>query len=186
INKKIPLGGGLGGGSSEAAAVLIALNKLYEKNYSKEELAEIGSRYGADVPFFIYNVPSLVEGFGERITPIEYKKIGGYLTLYISNQHCSTKDVYNEFDRIGKYTKSKITNIIKALRVGDFESLTKNLTNSLQSPCFSLYAEMKSLFDTIDSPCKLLTGSGSAFFSITKNHIEPPKNEKFIAYEFVI
>jgi 4-diphosphocytidyl-2-C-methyl-D-erythritol kinase len=70
IDKRIPLGGGLGGGSSDAATTLLALNRLWELNWSRPQLADIGLTLGADVPFFLEGRAAFVEGIGERITPI--------------------------------------------------------------------------------------------------------------------
>jgi len=70
LRKRIPVAAGLGGGSSDAAAVLRLLNKLYSLGMSAEELAEVGARLGSDVPFFVYGGTALVEGRGERVTPL--------------------------------------------------------------------------------------------------------------------
>ena len=70
IDKHIPMGGGLGGGSSDAATVLLALNRIWKLDWPRSQLADIGLTLGADVPFFIEGRGSLVEGIGERITPI--------------------------------------------------------------------------------------------------------------------
>ncbi|HET6264857.1 MAG TPA: 4-(cytidine 5'-diphospho)-2-C-methyl-D-erythritol kinase [Usitatibacter sp.] len=71
IEKRIPLGAGLGGGSSDAATVLLALDRLWETGFGADALAELGAALGADVPFFIHGSSAWVEGVGERITPIE-------------------------------------------------------------------------------------------------------------------
>ena len=71
IDKRIPMGGGLGGGSSDAATVLLALDRLWATNLGEEALRGLGASLGADVPFFLFGRPAWVEGIGERITPIE-------------------------------------------------------------------------------------------------------------------
>ena len=92
IVKKIPIGGGLGGGSSNAATVLIALNKLWNLNLPKEELVDIGQNLGADVPLFINGHSSWGEGIGEILTPIILPK---YFYLIVSiNKHISTLEVF--------------------------------------------------------------------------------------------
>jgi 4-diphosphocytidyl-2-C-methyl-D-erythritol kinase len=70
VDKRIPLGGGLGGGSSDAASVLLALNRLWSLRLSRDELAAIGVRLGADVPFFVRGENAIVRGIGEEITPV--------------------------------------------------------------------------------------------------------------------
>lgn len=70
IEKKLPMGGGLGGGSSNAATTLIALNRLWGLNYSMPQLAELGLTLGADVPIFVHGYAALAEGIGEQLTPV--------------------------------------------------------------------------------------------------------------------
>ena len=92
IAKKIPMGGGLGGGSSNAATVLIALNKLWSLNLSKEKLMHIGQNLGADVPVFVNCHSSWGEGIGEILTPITLPK---YFYLIVSiDKHISTKEIF--------------------------------------------------------------------------------------------
>ena len=90
--KKIPIGGGLGGGSSNAATTLIALNKLWKLNYSKERLTEIGTTLGSDVPVFLSGKTSWAEGTGELLMPITLPK---YFYLVVSiNKQISTQEVF--------------------------------------------------------------------------------------------
>ncbi len=70
VDKRIPQGGGLGGGSSDAASVLLALNRLWGLRLPREELARIGATLGADVPFFVHGENAFVQGVGERVTPV--------------------------------------------------------------------------------------------------------------------
>ncbi|MBT0716844.1 4-(cytidine 5'-diphospho)-2-C-methyl-D-erythritol kinase [Rosenbergiella epipactidis] len=71
IDKKLPMGGGLGGGSSNAATTLIALNQLWQLNYSLTQLADLGLALGADVPIFVHGYAALAEGIGEQLTPVQ-------------------------------------------------------------------------------------------------------------------
>ena len=71
IDKRIPMGGGLGGGSSDAATVLVVLNRLWKTGFDAEALAEIGAGLGADVPFFIFGRSAWAEGMGDRLKPLE-------------------------------------------------------------------------------------------------------------------
>ena len=71
VHKRIPMGGGLGGGSSDAATVLLALNRLWQVGWPRERLMDLGLTLGADVPFFVGGTSAFVEGIGERITPID-------------------------------------------------------------------------------------------------------------------
>src|SRR5206468_7648711 len=71
LKKKIPHGAGLGGGSSDAATTLLALNQLFETNLARDELAKLGSAIGSDIPFFIFESAALCRGRGELVTPTE-------------------------------------------------------------------------------------------------------------------
>lgn len=71
VVKRLPVGGGLGGGSSNAATTLVALNRLWNLGFTRDELATLGLRLGADVPFFIHGQASFAEGVGERLSPLE-------------------------------------------------------------------------------------------------------------------
>lgn len=100
--KSIPVCAGLGGGSSDAAATLIGLNKLYNLNLSLEQLLKIGSEVGSDVPFFIANNgTALVEGFGEKIKPVK-RKLSKFYILARPHKRLSTSKMYSLFDETGK------------------------------------------------------------------------------------
>lgn len=105
VTKRIPVGGGLGGGSSDAAATLLALNDAFELGLSEDELFEVGMSLGSDVGFFIEErdaesppTPALVSGFGEAIERVE--QVEGELILIVPSFGCATKDVYGAFDGV--------------------------------------------------------------------------------------
>lgn len=100
--KNIPVCAGLGGGSSDAAAILVGLNKLYSLNLSLEQLVRIGSRLGSDVPFFVTNKgTALVEGKGEKIKPTK-RKVSDFYVLARPHKRLSTAMMYSLFDKKGK------------------------------------------------------------------------------------
>jgi len=92
VEKKIPMGGGLGGGSSDAATVLLALNRLWQLNLSRHELLKLGLQLGADVPFFIYGSNAWAEGIGEALQTISL--IDAYYVVLTPNAHVSTAQVF--------------------------------------------------------------------------------------------
>ena len=101
IKKEIPMQAGLGGGSSNAAFTIIAMNELFKLNLKTQEMIDFGKKIGSDVPFFIINKPSFVEGRGEFITPIcEFKKIYGVLVF--DDVYMSTKDVFVRYDDLSE------------------------------------------------------------------------------------
>lgn len=92
VNKKIPMGGGLGGGSSDAATVLLALNRLWQLNLSRNELLGLGLKLGADVPFFIYGGNAWAEGIGEVLQPIQLHD--AYYVVLTPDVHVSTAQIF--------------------------------------------------------------------------------------------
>ena len=96
VKKNIPIGGGLGGGSSDAATTLVALNELWQTGLSVDELSEIGLSLGADIPFFINGNAAWAEGVGDKLTPINLDECF-YLVIY-PNCGISTKAVFEASD----------------------------------------------------------------------------------------
>jgi len=108
LEKKLPIGGGLGGGSSDAATALLVLNKLWDLKLANSELREIGVRLGADVPVFVYGRNAIGEGIGERLTPIDLPP-AWYLVL-TPQVSVSTKETF----------KSALTRSTKRLKMSPF------------------------------------------------------------------
>ena len=92
VDKRIPLGGGLGGGSSDAASVLLALNRLWGTRLPRDELARLGLALGADVPFFIGGTPAFVRGIGEVLTPVTLPAL--WITVWIPPVVVATPSVF--------------------------------------------------------------------------------------------
>lgn len=113
VMKNIPKGGGLGGGSSNAATTLIALNQLWNTQYSKQQLAKIGLKLGADVSIFIAGHSAWAEGVGEVLTPMNLPK--HYFLVLSINKHISTKEIFSHkaltmTPRIGKISNFSLLN----------------------------------------------------------------------------
>lgn len=92
VDKQIPMGGGLGGGSSDAATVLLALNRIWKLNLSRTELISLGVKLGADVPFFIYGNNAWAEGIGEQLQTITLKD--AYYVVLTPDAHVSTAQIF--------------------------------------------------------------------------------------------
>ena len=157
IAKKIPMGGGLGGGSSNAATVLIALNKLWSLNLSKEKLMHIGQNLGADVPVFVNCHSSWGEGIGEILTPITLPK---YFYLIVSiDKHISTKEIFTHKALTMSPVQRKIT---------DF-SMVSNPHNDCLDAAIHLEADIEEAIAHLDSTdnhigIARMTGSGCCVF----------------------
>lgn len=152
LTKKVPIGGGLGGASSNAAGVILGLNEMFEIGFNKERLAKIASEIGSDVPFFIYNKPAKVTGFGEKIEVIENFSLGKKITLFVpKNITCDTKKVYEQFDKLNNY---------------DFSQ-----RNMLQEAAFAAYPKLKEKFEELRENFQgelFITGSGSCIVGLTE------------------
>lgn len=111
LKKRIPMGGGLGGGSSDAATVLLALNQLWGIHFTRDALMKIGLSLGADVPFFIYGQSAWVEGIGEILTPLTLPT--PYYVVLTPPIHVSTAKIF---------THSGLTKDTKPLRIADFSN----------------------------------------------------------------
>lgn len=94
IEKKLPMGGGLGGGSSDAATVLVMLNQLWKTGLSKQQLADLGLELGADVPVFIHGVAAFVEGVGEQISPVNPTE--NWVLLIHPQINVSTAEIFGD------------------------------------------------------------------------------------------
>jgi 4-diphosphocytidyl-2-C-methyl-D-erythritol kinase len=175
IKKKIPPGSGLGGGSGNAAAVLMGLNRLTDA-LTEETLFGIAPRLGADVAFFLRSVASVSEGIGERITVIKDFPLLYYVIL-CPNLHVSTADVYAKWDELNKEIpedkpSSDIFEIVERFKdeAGDFP-----LRNDLEKPAFDLYPEIKAfrhILSSLDVKNVLMTGSGSAVYAVFRDEFE--------------
>ena len=113
IDKRIPMGGGLGGGSSDAATMLLALNHLWNLHLSREALMQIGLKLGADVPLFIFGQNAWAEGVGEILSPIDLPE--QYYIVLTPQVHVSTAQVF---------ANSTLTRDTKPLKIADFSSAT--------------------------------------------------------------
>jgi 4-diphosphocytidyl-2-C-methyl-D-erythritol kinase len=113
INKRIPMGGGLGGGSSDAATMLLALNQLWQLKLSRAELMQIGLKLGADVPVFIFGQNAWAEGIGEQLSKIDLPSqyLDKYYVVLTPQIHVSTAQVF---------ANSALTRDTKPLKIADF------------------------------------------------------------------
>ena len=115
IKKRIPIAAGLGGGSSDAAAVLVGINKLFKLGISKDRLMRLGAKLGADVPFFIYDEPFAIgKGIGERLQKLNIRGKMHHLLIYPGFK-VATKDVYRALDRSKRTNSGPNTEYLKPL-----------------------------------------------------------------------
>lgn len=133
LNKKIPMQAGMAGGSTDCAAFILAINKLYKLSMTKLEIEEIGVKLGADVVPCLYNTAIKANGIGERITKINTDFL--YYILVIKPKFsCSTKEMFKKLDnnKKRKVNLQNTENIIKALETSNIKLLANNLYNTFE------------------------------------------------------
>ncbi len=174
IRKNIPVGAGLGGGSSDAASVLAGLNKLWSLGLSREKLLDLGRRVGADVPFFILGGTARGEERGDVLTPLP--SFPFWIVLAVSSISVSTRSVYRSFPdgdgncsrqltREGFYTKM----MEEAIREKSLEKVGASLYNSLEETVkkeHPFVEELKSKFEAAGAIGAMMSGSGATVFGI--------------------
>ena len=168
IHKVIPIQAGLGGGSSNAACTMKAVNTMLKLGATDEELIDLGKTLGCDIPFFIKCKPARVQGVGEILSPISIKN-NYYVLLVKPEAGCSTKEVYAISDTMDLKT-ANIDNVVKALAEGDDELLADNISNALQEPAIKLVPSIQKIIDDLkERGLKIVqvTGSGSAVFALS-------------------
>jgi 4-diphosphocytidyl-2-C-methyl-D-erythritol kinase len=131
LHKRIPAGAGLGGGSADAAAVLVGTNELFGLGLSFKELRDLGSRIGADVPFCLKGGTALGEGIGEVITPLPAPP-DHHLVLVKPIQSADTRGIYRAYDERHAEGRISIDPVVTALRTGDLAALAEAVGNDLE------------------------------------------------------
>jgi 4-diphosphocytidyl-2-C-methyl-D-erythritol kinase len=166
LKKKIPHGAGLGGGSSDAAAVLLALNQLFVTKLSREKLAKLGSTIGSDVPFFIFESAALCTGRGEIVTP---RKLTEQLSILLVKPDfgVSTPCAYKRWQN-----SRELPGILYVQQ--DFRG--QKLHNELERPVFEKFvflARIKTwLLEQKEVAAALMSGSGSTVFAVVPSNVD--------------
>lgn len=181
LKKNIPVGAGLGGGSSDAAYALLGLNMLWELGLSSEELGTISAEIGSDVPFFLKGPFALVEGKGERVEPLEI--ISSAVLLLVKPQiSVSTSWAYAAFDLLDREKLTKkpvdIKLFCQALNKRDFASLGNMLYNDFEEVIMRKYPgirEIKHRLSEMGAVTSALSGSGSTVFGVFFSKTEAEK-----------
>lgn len=175
LEKNIPTGAGLGGGSSNAANYLSNANKISNLNLTYNQMAEIMASIGSDTVFFLHNKPALASGRGEIIEEyIELPQL--YLLIINPNIFISTKEIYSSPNL--KYTS--INSLDKIKKTYIFEELNSIMKNDMQNVVFNTCKEVKDIVDFLNNKTNgiaLMSGSGSTVFAVYEN-----ENQRDFAY----
>ena len=173
VEKHIPIGSGLGGGSGNAATVMKELVRLWGLPADSAELAMIGRQVGADVPLFLYGKSCVMRGVGERISPIDLPAI--WYVLVYPNIAVNTRDVYNSLRIVLTRDENEVTFSGKFSRVCDIVDL---LENDLEEAAFLLCPQIKTIKERLKKAGalgSLMTGSGSAVFGVFEDETSARK-----------
>ena len=170
INKNIPHEAGLAGGSTDAAAVLTALNELTDAGLSEEELCAMGKKLGADVPFCIVKRPMLTEGIGEIFTPVPHLP-ECYIVVAKDGEGVSTKDAYAKIDEIGCKIHRDHSKLIRALEAGDLSAIAEGTYNLFEDAVLPVRPKAKGLFEYMSENADVtrMSGSGPTILGIFKD-----------------
>ena len=168
VQKNIPVGAGLGGGSSNAAAVISELSNLWELSLPGTQQSNIGSKLGMDIPFCIRGGTTLAEGRGEILRK-EYPTPELSLVIVYPNLLVSTPRVYQTLDTLPSYTPVSITPLLESIEHKQLKNIPNDLFNRLETATFHLYPQLKEIKGLLLSyGCDgvLMSGSGSSFFGV--------------------
>lgn len=168
IKKRIPAGAGLAGGSSDAAAVLKGLNELYRTGLNLDELAEIGIKCGADVPFCLYGGTCLAEGIGEKLTRLP--SFGGVHAVVVKpGFSVSTAWVYGNYDIGSPKEHPDIETIVSAIEARDIAMVAREMKNVLESVTAAKYpviTDIKNSLVDLGAAGSIMSGSGPSVFGL--------------------
>lgn len=180
LKKMIPTSGGLGGGSSDAATMLLFLNRHYKLNLSTDELNYVAAMFGSDIPFFVHKKVSICEGRGEKVTEIKpYNNY--YILIATPNVRVSTKEIFYRLD-LNEITaerqiieKEKFDNAVYAIEKHNLKMLSKNIFNDLElvtEPMFDKVSLFKNRLMELGAMKSLMSGSGPTVFGIFSSYFK--------------
>ncbi len=177
LDKKVPMGGGLGGGSSDAATTLLALNQLWQLKLSNAQLCELGLKLGADVPVFVFGKTAFAEGVGEKLQPVSLPE--KYYLIVTPDVHVSTAEVFGNPDLIRNTPIMSVKDLLDSQWKNDCETLVKRL-----------YPEVAMVLNwLIEYAPSRMTGTGASVFAEFQDELSarqtlaklPPQWRGFVA-----
>jgi 4-diphosphocytidyl-2-C-methyl-D-erythritol kinase len=197
LRKHIPWGVGLGGGSSDAAATLLALNELWGLGLSLSELVHLASKLGSDVPFFIHRGTALVEGKGEKVTPLPYLSSAFFVLLVppLAKISDKTKQMYNNLDAAyfteGQFVKAALSSLRQGKAIDP--GLLFNVFEKVAFDFFPGLDKYRKILEEAGAPEIYLAGSGPCLFTFFSeeekagelfSHLEKQGLECYLAFSF--
>ncbi len=186
LEKRIPIGAGLGGGSSDAAATLLACNELFKLGLSLDYLKNLAAKLGSDVPFFLDAQSSLATGFGETLTSVPPPTDTSFIII-IPEFTCSTPDIYRAFDDLANDARMSQQDLHSRFQITSNQLMEStcgatqqtngkfNSFNDLTLAAYRIQPAIRTLCAEITELIELpvyMTGSGSALFATCSNQVE--------------
>lgn len=171
LNKFIPVSAGMAGGSSNAAAVLFGMNRMFQLGLSEQELMDRGVKLGADVPYCIMRGTVLAEGIGEKLTPLPPMP-KCYILIAKPGISVSTKTVYEKLDSLEEVNHPDIDGILDGLDKGNLEKVALSMGNVLEEVTIGDYPvieELKNVMKEAGALNAMMSGSGPTVFGIFKD-----------------
>lgn len=181
LHKNIPMGAGLGGGSADASAVLLLLNKKFNLNISQKKLIDYALQLGSDCPFFIINKPCFASGRGEVLEEVNIDLSTYQIMVVNPNIHVNTSEAFASLNQDDFSPIDQLQNKIKE----DITTWKNVIKNDFEKPIFEKYPELSNIKNILyenGAIYSAMSGSGSTVFGIFKK--ETPINIKFPAHYF--
>lgn len=183
LEKRIPIGGGMGGGSSDAAAVLKGLNRLWQTGLSREDLMDLGFQLGCDIPAMVHGGAVELNGRGERIRPIRLSVRPALWLVLVNPGFCvSTGDIYSRYkpSLTSRPPRDKFHSILRGLEERSADRVAAGLYNALQKTVYRKYPLLAIIHNELEKANAngvLLSGTGSTLFAIVENRDQARKLE---------
>ena len=187
LRKEIPVGAGLGGGSADAAAVLVGLNELFGLGLNYTELRNVGLQVGADVPFCIAGGTALGEGIGEVLSPLPAPP-PHHLVIAKPAEGAETAWIYRVYDERPGGDNTSVASVIKALRVGDLDTLAHAVGNDLTHVTEELVPEVQDLKRQLLRAGSLgvaMSGTGTAVYGVFPSEESARTAQSALHFPFV-
>ena len=174
LDKRIPIGAGLGGGSSDAVATLVGLNKLWRIGYDEKQLMSLAGKLGSDTPFFVVGNTAICKGRGEIVTPYPINVSYNYIIIY-PRFEVNTAMVYKNFKNSLTKNLKDVSFFMREFISGNPNKLGAVLHNRLEDVVFKLYPDLektKKALSKFNFCGVLLSGSGSALYGLCKEEMD--------------
>jgi 4-diphosphocytidyl-2-C-methyl-D-erythritol kinase len=187
LQKKIPSGAGLGGGSSDAATTLIGLNQLWQSGFDIQTLSRHATSLGSDVPFFLHGPSSICRGRGEMVRPIAKPAVARWVVLILPEIMMPTPAVYRKFDEMKLGSDLDPEPDWNQWCLLSSQELLRKLVNDLEAPAFSLRPDLRELRAAIENTLARhvrMSGSGSSLFTLFDDQVPAAEAARTITNQY--